>query len=63
MLSRRVREGTEIRHTKRRLLKRSSLHSKLRTLGIKANDEATVDDPGMCLCASLFMTRAVSVES
>ena len=42
-------------YVERRLLNASSLHSKLRTLGIPVVDVATVDVLGMCLYASPFV--------
>ena len=41
----------------RRLFSASSLHSKLRTLGIPVADVAMVDVPGMCL--SVFLVKVV----
>ena len=47
---------------KRRLLNASSLHSKLRTLGIPVADVAMVDDPG-CVYMHLFRMLDIIVIS
>jgi len=46
-------------YVERRLLNASSLHSKLRTLGIPVADAAMVDVLGMCIYASPFMIAGV----